>query len=411
MNNAEALRDQYTSEAFADVDAAIQAANALIADPADASATAVVSATLNISVALQQLNVSQSTDKLKADLEDTIADAKVQVEEAVNGRPAQIEAVNAAITAGETVLADAKATADDYKEAITNITKAVQELWDIVSKDELNAVIEEAEAITADGYTEDSYNALQNAIIAAKEVAANDDATTTDVTNAITSVLDAIAGLVHEDLDTSALEGWIETVEQMVANIDDYRPSTVVGLEDKLNEAKDVLANATTQAEIDEAAEMLREAALNARTKADVEALVAAIEEAEAIDLSQYTAASAQAVRNAVANAKLLVDDPEATQEAVDAATNAILSAIDNLQDVTTVPGGSSDEPGTTPGGNDDTNTGNQSGTDAGNGNGGTQTDGSGTAAENSTAGFAAMSVIALGALAAIFKKRTSLKK
>ena len=156
---------------------------------------------------------------------------------------------------------------------------------------------------------------------------------------------------------------------------------------------------------------MLREAALNARTKADVEALVAAIEEAEAIDLSQYTAASAQAVRNAVANAKLLVDDPEATQEAVDAATNAILSAIDNLQDVTTVPGGSSDEPGTTPGGNDDTNTGNQSGTDAGNGNGGTQTDGSGTAAENSTAGFAAMSVIALGALAAIFKKRTSLKK
>ena len=411
VNNAEALRDQYTSEAFANVDAAIQAANALLAEPADASATAAVSATLNISVAVQQLNVSESTEALKADLEETIANAKVQVEEAVNARPGQIDAVNAAIAAGETVLADAEATADDYKEAITNITKAVQELWDIVSKDELNAVIEEAEAITAEGYTEDSYNALQNAITAAKEVAANDDATTTDVTNAITSVLDAIAGLVHEDLDTSALEGWIETVEQMVANIDDYRPSTVVGLEDKLNEAKDVLANATTQAEIDEAAEMLREAALNARTKADVEALVAAIEEAEAIDLSQYTAASAQAVRNAVANAKLLVDDPEATQEAVDAATNAILSAIDNLQDVTTVPGGSSDEPGTTPGGNDDTNTGNQSGTDAGNGNGGTQTDGSGTAAENSTAGFAAMSVIALGALAAIFKKRTSLKK
>ncbi|MFR9255752.1 MAG: hypothetical protein ACLVJ6_09770 [Merdibacter sp.] len=28
-------------------------------------------------------------------------------------------------------------------------------------KDELNAVIEEAEAITAEGYTEDSYNALR----------------------------------------------------------------------------------------------------------------------------------------------------------------------------------------------------------------------------------------------------------
>ena len=408
--NAEALRDQYTSEAFADVDAAIQAANALIAEPADASSAKVVSATLNISVAVQKLNNQPSTDKLRANLEATIAYAKVQVEEAVNARPGAIDAVNAAIEAGETVLADENATADDYKEAITNITKAVQELWDIVSKDELNAVIAEAEAITADGYTEDSYNNLQNAIAAAKEVAANDDATTSEVTNAITSVLDAIAGLVREGLNTSVLENWIETVEQMVANIDDYRPSTVVGLEDKLNDAKDVLANATTQEEIDEAAQTLMEAALNARTKADVEALAAAIAQAEALDLSKYTPASAQAVKNALANAKALLADPEADQDTVDGMTNALLSAIDNLQDVTTTPGGSTDEPGTTPDdGNTDTDNNGESGTGAG--NGGTQTNGSGTAAENSTAGFAAMSVVALGALAAAFKKRNTLKK
>ena len=410
--NAEALRDQYTSEAFADVDAAIQAANALIADPADASSAEVVAATLNIATAVQQLNASQSAEALKKDLEETIANAKVQVEEAVNARPGKIEAAEAAIAAGETVLADENATADDYKEAITNITKAVQELWDIVSKDELNAVIEEAEAITADGYTDDSYNNLQNAIAAAKEVAGNDDATTEEVTNAITSVLDAIAALERTDvLDTSALESWIETVEQMVANIDNYRPSTVVGLEDELNEAKEVLANATTQAEIDEAAAMLREAALNARTKADVESLVAAIEQAEAIDLSQYTADSAQALRNAVANAKLLVDDPEATQEAVDAATEAVLSAIDNLQDVTaTTPGDDNDNTGTADDSNNDNTDNSDNGNAAGNGNGGADADASDTAAEDSTAGFAALSVIALGALAMAFKKRASLK-
>lgn len=408
--NAEALRDQYTIEAFADVDAAIQAANALIAEPADASVAEVVSATLNISEAVQKLNNQPSTDKLRANLEATIANAKVQVEEAVNARPGKIEAAEAAIAAGESVLADENATADDYKEAITNITKAVHELWDIVSKDELNAVIEEAEAITAEGYTEDSYNALQNAIAAAKEVAGNDDATTEEVTNAITSVLDAIAGLVREGLNTSALENWIETVEQMVANIDDYRPSTVVGLEDKLNDAKDVLANATTQEEIDEAAQTLMEAALNARTKADVEALAAAIAQAEALDLSKYTPVSAQAVKNALANAKALLADPEADQDTVDGMTNALLSAIDNLQDVTTTPGGSTDEPSTTP---DDGNTGtdNNGGTNTGTGNGGTQTNGSGTAAEDSTAGFAAMSVVALGALAVAFKKRNALKK
>ena len=101
-----------------------------------------------------------------------------------------------------------------------------------------------------------------------------------------------------------------------------------------------------------------------------------------------------------VANAKLLADDPEATQEAVDAATEAILMAIDNLQDVTTTPGGSTDEPGTTPDdGNTDTDNNGGTGSDTGTGNGGTETNGSDTAAENSTTGFAAMSVVALGAL------------
>ena len=59
----------------------------------------------------------------------------------------------------------------------------------------------------------------------------------------------------------------IERVSEMLKNIADYVPSTVEGLEDKLNEAKETLTNApTTQAEIDEATEALREARLNART-------------------------------------------------------------------------------------------------------------------------------------------------
>ena len=53
----------------------------------------------------------------------------------------------------------------------------------------------------------------------------------------------------------------------MLKNIDDYIPSTVEGLEDKLNEAKETLTNATTQAEIDEATEALREARLPEHTR------------------------------------------------------------------------------------------------------------------------------------------------
>src|SRR5699024_9037269 len=102
------------------------------------------------------------------------------------------------------------ATDDEIKTSIRTLTEKAQELWLIVSKAELNTLIEEAEAIEADGYTEMTYRALQAAITAAKTVAANDDATTADVTTAIVDLANAIAGLEKITLDTSALEHEIE---------------------------------------------------------------------------------------------------------------------------------------------------------------------------------------------------------
>ena len=61
-------------------------------------------------------------------------------------------------------------------------------------------------------------------------------------------------------LDTSALEHEIELVSEMIANIDNYVPSSVEGLQDKLDAAQNALENAASQAEIDEATKTLREA-------------------------------------------------------------------------------------------------------------------------------------------------------
>ena len=76
-------------------------------------------------------------------------------------------------------------------------------------------------------------------------------------------------------MDTSALVHEIELVNEMLANIDNYVPSSVEGLADKLAAAQNALENAASQAEIDEATKTLREARLSARTKADVSALEA----------------------------------------------------------------------------------------------------------------------------------------
>ena len=53
-------------------------------------------------------------------------------------------------------------------------------------------------------------------------MAENDDATTAEVTEAITNLSDAIANLKTITLDTSALEHEIELVTEMIANLDNY---------------------------------------------------------------------------------------------------------------------------------------------------------------------------------------------
>ena len=130
-------------------------------------------------------------------------------------RPGKVQELETAIAQAYQVYNNAKATDDEIRSAIRNLTEKAQELWQIVSKAELNALIEAAEAIAADGYSEVSYEALQAAIEAAKGTAADDDATTTEVTTAITNLATAIANLEEITLDTSALEHEIELAEQI----------------------------------------------------------------------------------------------------------------------------------------------------------------------------------------------------
>ena len=120
----------------------------------------------------------------------------------------------------------------------------------------------------------------------------------------------------------------------MIANIDNYVPSSVEGLQEKLDAAKTALNNATTQAEIDEATKTLREARLNARTKADTSALEELIAYINNLDLSAYTKESAQAVIQEAARAEIMTNDPEITQAEVDDMVKTLQASVDNLVEV-----------------------------------------------------------------------------
>ena len=334
----------------AELNEAITNAQAVLAKEAPTT-TEVVTALLDLSEAMQALNTDESEDALRKDVQATIDFIKENILTNVdNVRPGKVQALKDAVTAAQTVVDDPDATVDELKAANKAMTKAAQELWEIVSKAELNALIEAAKGYLDGDYTAESLEALQAAIDAAKAVAGNDDATTAEVTQAITNLSDAIANLDKIMLDTSALEHEIELVSEMIANLDDYVPSSVEGLQEKLDAAKAALENAVSQAEIDEAAKSLREARLNARTKADVSALEELIAYVNSLDLRAYTAESADSVLVLADRALAKMNDPQITQDEVDALTEELQSAIDALQpvseeNVTTPDNGTTSDP------------------------------------------------------------------
>ena len=327
VDKANALQDSTLNDEIA-------AAQALLDDQDNASTTAVVTALLNLSEAMQALNTDESIDALRADVQATIDFIKENILTNVdNVRPGKVDALEAAVEAAQTLVDDPDASADELKAANKAMTKAAQELWEIVSKAELNALIEAANGYLDGNYTAESLEALQTAIEAAQAVAANDDATTAEVTEAITNLANAIAALESVTLDTSALEHEIELVTEMIANLDDYVPSTVEGLQDKLADAQAAM-NATTQEEIDAATETLREARLNARTKADVSALEELIAYVNSLELRAYTSASAQPVIQDLARANRMLANEEVTQEEVDNMVDALQASVDNLVEI-----------------------------------------------------------------------------
>ena len=121
-----------------------------------------------------------------------------------------------------------------------------------------------------------------------------------------------------------------KSLETQIRNLDEQ----INKLQEKLDAAKTALSNATTQEEIDEATKSLREARLNARTKADTSALEELIAYVNSLDLSAYTKESAQAVIQKLARAENVVNDPEVTQAEVDNMVKDLQASVDNLVEV-----------------------------------------------------------------------------
>ena len=296
----------------------------------------------------EKVPVVVDKDALKA----TIETAKEALKEADKYTEESVKALEAAVAEAEKVVADENATQESVDSATTAVEEATRGLAEKpapeVNKDALKTAIETAkEALKeADKYTEESVKALEAAVAEAEKVVADENATQESVDAATTAVEEATRGLAEKpavpEVNKDALKAAIEKAEDVLENLEEdaYTPESVEALKGALETAKGVFDNAdAVQAEVDQAAEAIETAISGLTVKpapeADKTALKAALAEtAQKLENAEsFTEESVNALKEAMDLAQSVLDNPEANQAEADAATTAVRTAIENLQE------------------------------------------------------------------------------
>ena len=263
----------------------------------------------------------------KTALNAAIAEAETLDEEAyTSGTWAALEE---ALEAAKTVAEDTDSTQSEVDEATENLKNAMDALVERGDKTALNELIAEAEALDEEVYTSGTWAAFEEALEAAKAVAADADALQDAVDEAADALREALDALVERG-DKTALNSLIAEADELAE--EDYTTGTWATFADALENAKTVAEDAdATQTEIDEAKAALAEAMENLIVRGDKSALNELIDEAEALDEEAYTSGTWAALEEALEAAKAVAEDADALQDAVDEAADALREALDAL--------------------------------------------------------------------------------
>lgn len=217
------------------------------------------------------------------------------------------------------------------KELLTGDVVVTAAAQPIVDKSALNDLIETAQALDPEDYTGASWTEVEDALAEAVAVAADSDATQTEV-DAAYAVLKAAVDALTERADNSALVELIETAKAL--DEDDYTTGTWAALEDALAAAEAVAADSNATAEEIAAAYDALKAAMDALVQpGDKTELRELIDKADSLFESDYSQGQWEdsGIEDALADAVAVYTDPDATQEEIDAACEALREALEKL--------------------------------------------------------------------------------
>lgn len=194
-------------------------------------------------------------------------------------------------------------------------------------------------------YTKESWAPFAEALEAAREVLADENALQAEIDTARDVLQAAMDALVENPIDTSKLEKLVADASVYEENLENYIPSTAESFMAALDGAREVLAGSEiTQDAVDSAYATLLNAIFGLREVPNKDRLEELLGKVEAMDLSSYSEETANAVKAAVAMAAAVMEDENANQKQVDLAVTALEEAVAGLE--------AKEEPGA-----DDTNT------------------------------------------------------
>ena len=216
------------------------------------------------------LAVSKKQKVDKTALEQAISEAEKLDPELYT--EASYQAVLDALNVAKEVLADENAKQTEVntaKRELNDAVKALQEKTDEVDKTGLELAITKAEEVDSNLYTEETYQALSDALEAARNVLADEtadqaavDQAKEDLENAINALEEKQEEPEPDKVDKTALEQAVAKAEKLDPEL--YTEASYQAVTDALEAAKNILADENAeQAAVDQAKEDL-ENAINA---------------------------------------------------------------------------------------------------------------------------------------------------
>lgn len=199
----------------------------------------------------------------------------------------------------------------------------------------LEQAIAEAEALEEALYTAESYAAVAESLEQARAVLANADATQDQVNTAATELVKAMQAL---QADKTELTKAVLAAQGLVA--ENYTAESYAAVEAALAAGVAVLEDNNASAEAVQAAAAALNEAMDALVLADASGSDAQVNtdelkklvlKAEGLQQIQYSAESFAALESALATAKEVLENAQATQAQVDTTAAALRQAIDAL--------------------------------------------------------------------------------